>query len=122
MNEIHGHRTGNNKKRSPTYLSWVAMKQRCFNENHIAYNNYGGRGISVCDRWLVFSNFLEDMGPRPKNKTLDRRDTNGPYCKDNCKWSTRSQQNRNRRIASGWLVSRTGKNAITHRRYENDNI
>lgn len=94
----HGHnRMGN--KRSPTYLSWAGMKQRCLNPNHDKWSLYGGRGITVCERWISFENFLEDMGVRPSNKTLDRKRVNEPYSKDNCRWATIIQQRRNQRRA-----------------------
>lgn len=94
----HGHNRDNNK-RTPTYLTWVGMKQRCLNPNHDKYKDYGGRGITVCDRWMKFENFLADMGVRPSNKTLDRKRVNEGYNKDNCQWATIIQQRRNQRRA-----------------------
>lgn len=82
---------------SRTWNSWVAMKRRC-EDNHAQYSDYGGRGITVCERWLhSFENFLEDMGERPEGMTLDRKENNKGYYKDNCKWSTRKEQNNNQR-------------------------
>lgn len=92
--KIHGH---SGKRRTPTYLSWAGMIQRCTNPNHKFYPDYGGRGISVSLEWRDFRVFLVDMGKRPRNKTLDRKNVNGNYCKDNCKWSTKIQQERNKR-------------------------
>lgn len=92
----HGHRK-TNRKRSATYLSWVAMKQRCLNPNHESYSEYGGRGITIDESWYQFENFLFDMGIRPRGKSLDRENVNGNYCKDNCRWATAKMQRRNQR-------------------------
>jgi hypothetical protein len=73
------------------------MRQRCLNVKNPNYKNYGGRGITIDPRWGMFENFLEDMGVRPDGKTLDRKDNDGPYAKWNCKWSTPTEQNNNRR-------------------------
>lgn len=88
----HGHTTGGF---SPTYHSWSSMIQRCTNPKRRAYPRYGGRGIMVCDRWMVFENFLEDMGERPAGLTLERVDNDGNYEPGNCIWATRRTQNRN---------------------------
>jgi hypothetical protein len=83
--------------RTSTYNVWVCMRQRCENVNHTAYQNYGGRGITVDERWHTFSNFLEDMGVQPPGLTLERLRGEEGYSKDNCVWATRTVQNRNRR-------------------------
>ena len=64
-----------------TYDIWAAMKKRCLNPRHHAYKNYGARGISVCERWNLFSNFYADMGAQPKGMTLERIDNNNGACK-----------------------------------------
>lgn len=85
------------KSRTKSYKSWQSMKERCYNPKSNYYHRYGGRGITVCDRWLEsFENFYEDMGDRPKGLTLDRENNDGNYCKKNCRWATRKQQDRNR--------------------------
>ncbi len=82
---------------SKIYRIWIQMIQRCTNPNVKNYKNYGGRGIKVCERWRQFENFLQDMGEKPSGLSVDRIDNNGDYCKENCKWSTRKEQNRNTR-------------------------
>lgn len=91
----HGHST--TTKISKTYLSWGNMIQRCTNPNEKQYKDYGGRGITVCKRWMKFENFLEDMGERPKGHQIDRINNNDNYCKSNCRWATRKEQMRNKR-------------------------
>jgi hypothetical protein len=85
---------------TPEYSAWKHMKYRCSNSFNYNYNNYGARGIKVCDRWIdSFSNFYEDMGNRPSNlHSLDRIDNNGNYELTNCRWATKEVQNSNRRL------------------------
>lgn len=80
-----------------TYESYLGMIKRCYDPEHNRFPRYGGRGIKVCDRWLEsFENFLEDMGECPSAMSLDRVDNDGDYCPQNCKWSSATEQARNR--------------------------
>jgi hypothetical protein len=87
--------------RSSEYASWQAMKVRCLNKNSKNYNLYGGRGITICDRWVnSFENFLADMGFKPdKSYTIDRINNDKGYSASNCRWSSRLTQTRNRSVS-----------------------
>jgi len=91
----HGYARKN--KKNKTYTTWISMRQRCNNPKSEAYKYYGGRGISICERWNNFENFLKDMGERPENLTLERENNDGNYEPGNCKWATHEMQSRNNR-------------------------
>lgn len=94
MSATHGHSVGGLPSR--TYSKWRSMITRCTNQNRPDFKNYGAKGITVCERWLKFENFLADMGPAPVDLTLDRIDGKKGYSPENCRWATRQQQNVNR--------------------------
>lgn len=93
----HGHTSFH--KATKTYSSWLNIKQRCNNPKNPKYPDYGGRGISYCDRWESFENFLADMGERPTGTTIDRIDNGGNYEPGNCQWATNEQQSLNKRTS-----------------------
>ena len=99
----HGQSRGSGKDRAGNqctseYRTWQHAKQRCVNPNDQDYHNYGARGITMCDEWMEsFEQFYSDMGKRPKDKSLDRIDVDGPYAPWNCRWATKKQQANNKR-------------------------
>ena len=90
------HRHTRKGLRSSTYITWADMLRRCAEPNNNRYNYYGGRGVTVCERWRKFENFLIDMGERPDGMTLDRIENDKGYEPGNCKWSTPREQARHR--------------------------
>lgn len=96
VHRTHGHEVGG--RMTPTYMAWLNMRARCLNPTRDDFKNYGGRGISVCKRWMKFENFLADMGVKPApHLSLERKNNNGHYEPTNSKWATRSEQNSNQR-------------------------
>jgi hypothetical protein len=94
------HRRTHRMSGSPTYNSWMAMKHRCLRKTASNFARYGGRGVTVCNRWMSFESFLSDMGVRPEGKTLDRIDPLGNYEPGNCRWATPMEQAHNKREVS----------------------
>ena len=90
------------KRYNPTYKSWQSMHLRCRYPSAAHYDCYGGRGITICKRWMSFENFLIDMGERPPAHSLDRINNDGNYEPNNCRWATRSTQMKNRRPFRFW--------------------
>lgn len=88
---------------SRTYRSWVSMRRRCSAKKDTSFHRYGARGISVCERWSEYSNFLSDMGERPEGTSLDRIDGSKGYSKDNCRWATAIEQAKNTK-KNVWLT------------------
>ena len=104
--KTHGHACRG--KRTSTYQIWEGIKKRCNSPSCKAYQNYGGRGITVCERWLDYSNFLDDMGIKPDGHSIERIDNNLGYFPENCVWIPRTSQAKNRRNTR--YVKAFGKN------------
>ncbi|WP_433460733.1 hypothetical protein [Micromonospora sp. CA-248212] len=79
------------------YRIWQDMVRRCTYPNHARFADYGGRGITVCERWMTFESFFADMGERPRGRSLDRQDNDAGYSPENCRWATPQEQRQNRR-------------------------
>jgi hypothetical protein len=96
LSELNKQRAKHGGYKSKAYSIWRGMLQRCFNPNAKSYHRYGGRGITVCDRWMDFANFLEDMGEAPENLTIERVDNDKGYEPGNCVWAPLKVQANNR--------------------------
>lgn len=98
------------------YWVWAAMIQRCKNPKYRDYKNYGGRGITVCERWRTFPNFLADMGMRPTPRhTIERNENDGNYSPDNCRWALPSEQAKNKRAYRGTSSGVSGLGMVNGR-------
>lgn len=101
QHRTHGRaKTRDGKAADRTYVTWAGMLDRCRRARNKKFKYYGGRGITVCDRWQTFGNFLADMGEKPVGLSIDRINNDGNYEPGNCRWATQSEQVRNRRILS----------------------
>ena len=104
---IHG------KTRTAEYYIWMDITMRCTNADHISFFNYGGRGITICERWKKFENFYKDMGNKPEGLHLHLKNRNASYCKENCEWAAAEKQHCNRlntlRFEDGTPVGRWAK-------------
>lgn len=102
-----------------TYWVWAGMIARCNNPKHASFKNYGGRGITVCAEWRDSKTFLADMGPRPPGTTIDRRDNDRGYCKENCYWADRKIQSLNKRM---YKNNKTGVSGVYRSKFNSFNI
>lgn len=103
---VTAHHDYASERRTHEYIAWAGMKRRCSPGNGPDHRDYYGRGIRVCERWMVYSNFLADMGRRPGDKgSIDRIDNDGHYEPGNCRWATSTDQARNRR-STRWIEMR----------------
>jgi len=100
----------------PEYNVWESMLTRCRNPRHHTYPAYGGKGITVCERWFSFDNFYEDMGPRPPGYLIERKDRKGNYEPGNCHWASRWEQNDNR--SSTFMVEFRGEKMSLRRAHK----
>lgn len=90
---------------TPEYALWLNIRQRCTNPNHHSYSYYGGRGITVCERWNDPVNFISDIGQRPEGHEIDRIDNDKGYSKENCRWVLKKPQMQNTRLSKWWYVN-----------------
>ncbi len=101
------------------YKTWYGMRQRCCNQRNPNYKNYGGRGITICKRWQKFENFVFDMGERPLNTTLDRKNNNGDYSPKNCQWATQMEQACNKQNSVLYTINNVTKSMRNWERFLN---
>lgn len=93
------------KRRTKEYSIWCDMKKRCSNQSSISYRWYGAKGVKVCERWLTFENFLDDMGTCPEGMSLDRIDASKGYQPGNCRWATAKEQTENRAVQKFYTLN-----------------
>jgi len=99
LNSTHG------MKNTSTYQSWLSMKDRCLNKNSKDYSTYGAKGITVCKEWVKsFESFYKDMGEKPRGYSIDRIDNTKGYFPENCRWASRSDQQRNKSNSCSWII------------------
>ena len=103
----HGHGGNTKSTRSKTYRTWNSMLQWCLNKNSPAYAAYGASGITVCERWKSFENFLSDMGEASDGESIDRIDSSLGYFKENCRWATRLEQQSH--LSTSWKIELNGE-------------
>lgn len=113
-------RTKHGLSYDPLYPIWRGMMDRCYDPRHKSFPDYGGRGVTVCERWKTLSHFVTDMSPKPKGGTLGRIDNNGHYEPDNCRWETVSEQGKNKR--NNRLLTFNGKTQCLSKWCEELNI
>lgn len=110
----HGHSRASGE--SKTYQVWANMKDRCLNPDSASFPGYGARGITVCERWLKFENFLADMGEQPSGLQIDRKDNDKGYNPENCRWATRREQQNNTRSTRFALINGVMDSYANHAR------
>lgn len=115
------HKESHGSNRTPEYVAWIGMIERCYNVNHPSYAYYGARGVEVCNRWLnSYENFLEDMGRRPEPEySLDRIDVNCNYEPNNCRWADKTTQSRNQRVSKANTSGFRGVNKSSRKYADN---
>lgn len=115
------HKESHGSNRTPEYVAWIGMIERCYNVNHPSYEYYGARGVEVCNRWLnSYENFLEDMGRRPEPEySLDRIDVNCNYEPNNCRWADKTTQSRNQRVSKANTSGFRGVNKSSRKYADN---